>query len=85
MPGWGLLPRGTVIGDHRAENAYLLLVFDAKGQPQTTTLAVEEIEQFRDRHRVMEGKVRQLIAPLAPQLGRCPPQEDELCLDLRAG
>ncbi len=72
VPGWGLLSPGTVLGDYRAENAYLLLVFDAQGQPHATRLAVKEVEQFEHQNLVAEARLREVIVSLSPASGCSP-------------
>lgn len=61
VPGWGLLRPHQNVGEYSAENDYLLLVFDHRGQPHTRRFSEDEIRRLKASRDQADGHFRNLI------------------------
>lgn len=62
VPGWGVLQPQQIVGDYTAEDAYLLVVFDHRGQPHTERFTLEEINRLQADAARAATRFRSLIA-----------------------
>jgi hypothetical protein len=64
IPGWGLLRPYQIVGEYSADEDYLLLVFDHRGQPHTRRFTLEEVRRFNAIGEEAERSFRHLIQSL---------------------
>lgn len=62
VPGWGILLPTEIVGEYTADDAYLLVVFDHRGQSHTERFTRDEIRQLQTDTVQATNRFKSLIA-----------------------